>query len=191
MKTLKRIARDITPEAARMAVKPIIRKSVLLAIAFMLLALASLSRAQTQEFSVDSMIQVMRSGIQADRATIISMGMNFNQKDGATFWPVYRQYEYERSGLEDRRLAVLKEYSEKYTTLNDADAKSMAERMFDYDARMAELKKKYYKKFNKQLSALTVTKFFQLDRRIDLMVDVKVESSLPPLTQAQYTGNNQ
>ena len=63
----------------------------------------------------------------------------------------------------------------------------MAERMFEYDSRLAELKKKYYKKFNKVLPALTVTKFFQLERSIDLMVDMQVEASLPPLTQAQYT----
>jgi len=50
------------------------------------------------------------------------------------------------------------------------------------------LKKKYYKKFNKVLSALTVTKFFQLDRRVDLLMDMNVESSLPPLTQAKYAG---
>jgi hypothetical protein len=32
-----------------------------------------------------------------------------------------------------------------------------------------------------------VAKFFQLERRIDLMMDMQVEASLPPLTQAQYT----
>jgi hypothetical protein len=57
--------------------------------------------------------------------------------------------------------------------------------MFEYDARLAEIKKKYFKKFNKVLPALTVTKFFQLDRRIDLMADLNLESSLPPLTQAR------
>ena len=62
----------------------------------------------------------------------------------------------------------------------------MADQMLDCESRLAELKKKYYKKFNKALPALTVTKFFQLERRIDLMMDMQVEASLPPLTQAQY-----
>jgi len=48
------------------------------------------------------------------------------------------------------------------------------------------LKKKYYKKFNRVLPALTVTKFFQLERRIDLMMDMQVEAALPALTEAQY-----
>ncbi len=30
------------------------------------------------------------------------------------------------------------------------------------------------------------TMFFQLERRIDLLIDMQVESSLPPLTQAKY-----
>jgi hypothetical protein len=47
------------------------------------------------------------------------------------------------------------------------------------------MKKTYFKKFNKVLPALTVTKFFQLDRRIDLLADMNLESALPPLTQAR------
>ena len=62
----------------------------------------------------------------------------------------------------------------------------MLEQMLDCDSRLAALKIKYFKKFNKALSAFTVTQFFQLDRRIDLMMDMQVESSLPPLTQARY-----
>ena len=111
--------------------------------------------------------------------------MNFSEKDAAAFWPVYRQYEYERSTLDDRRFVVIKKYIQKYSSLTDADAKAMAEQMFECDSRLAALKKKYFKKFNKVMPALTVTKFFQLDRRIDLLMDMNVESSLPPLTQPQ------
>jgi hypothetical protein len=57
--------------------------------------------------------------------------------------------------------------------------------MFEYDTRLAAMKKTYFKKFNKVLPALTVTKFFQLDRRIDLLADMNLESALPPLTQAR------
>ena len=129
--------------------------------------------------------------MQADRTTLITTGMNFNDKDGAAFWPIYQQYEYERSRLDDGRVAVIKEYTQKYPNLTDAEAKAMADQMLDCDFRLAALKKKYYKKFNKVLPALTVAKFFQLERRVDLMMDMQVESSLPPLTQAQYTGTSE
>ncbi len=156
---------------------------VLFTIAVLTLAIFNVSRAQEQQPNIDSAIQMIRDGMQADRTTIISQGMNFNDKDGAAFWPVYRKYESERAALDDRRVAVIKEYAEKYPNLTDADAKSMAEQMFDCESDITALKKKYFKEFNKVLPALTVAKFFQLDHRVDLVMDMKVESSLPPLGQ--------
>jgi len=163
-----------------------IKNSALLMATFAMLAFCPLGRAQDQEPTIDSTIAVVRANMQADRTTLITAGMNFNDKDGAAFWPIYKQYEYERSRLDDDRVAVIKEYTQKYPTLTDAEAKAMVEKMLDCDSRLAELKKKYYRKFNKVLPALTVAKFFQLERRVDLMMDMQVESSLPPLTQAQY-----
>src|SRR5271167_1888574 len=165
-----------------------IKNSGLLVVTFAMLAFCPFGRAQDQEPSIDSAIEVARANMRADRATIITQAMNFSDKEAAAFWPIYRQYEYERFRLDDGRVAVIKEYSQKYPSLTDAEAKAMAEQMFEYDSRLAALKKKYYKKFNKVLSAFTVTKFFQLDRRVDLLMDMNVESSLPPLTQAKYAG---
>jgi hypothetical protein len=163
------------------------KNSAFVVVAFAVLAFCPLGRAQDQEPAIDSIIAVVRANMKADRTTLITTGMNFNDKEGAAFWPIYRQYEYERSRVDDRRAAVIKQYSQKYPTLTDADARAMAEQMLDCESRLAELKKKYYKKFNRVLPALTVTKFFQLERRVDLMMDMQVEASLPPLTQAQYT----
>ena len=176
------------------AVKPqslsLMCSPVLLTITFAVFALSSLCFAQNQEQepNIDSAIEIARANMRVDRVNIITAAMNFTDKEAAAFWPLYRQYEHERSTLDDGRVAVIKEYTQKYPDIPDADAKAMAERMFEYDSRLAALKKTYYKKFNKVLPALTVTKFFQLDRRVDLLMDMNVESSLPPLTQAQYTG---
>ncbi len=162
------------------------KNCVLLIATFAMFALCPLGRAQDQEPTLDSTIALLRTNMQASRDTLVTTGMNFNDKDGAAFWPIYREYEYERSRLDDRRVAVIKEYAQKYPNLTDAEAKAMAAQLLDCDSRLAELKKKYYKKFNKVLPALTVSKFFQLERRVDLMMDMQVESSLPPLTRAQF-----
>ena len=163
------------------------KNCALLMVTFAMLALCPLGRAQEQESAIDSTIAVARANMQADRTTLITTGMNFSDKEGEAFWPIYQQYEYDRSRLDDRRAAVIKQYARKYSNLTDTEAKAMAEQMFDCESRQAELKKKYYRKFNKVLPALTVTKFFQLERRIDLMMDMQVEAALPPLTEAQYT----
>src|SRR5215469_14787994 len=162
-------------------------------VTFLILAFCLLGRAQSQEPqepTIDSTIALVRANMQADRTALITSGMNFNDKEGAAFWPIYKEYQYERSKVDDSRSAVIKEYTQKYPNLTDAEAKVMAEQMLNCDARLAELKKKYFKKFNKVLPPLTVTKFFQLERRVDLMMDMQVEASLPPLTQAaQYAAH--
>lgn len=164
-----------------------IKASAFFVLTLAILACCPRGRAQDQELAIDSTIAVARANMQANRTTLITTGMNFDDKEGAAFWPIYREYQYERSRVDDRRSAVIKEYTQKYPNLTDAEAKSMAEQMLGCESRLAELKKKYYKKFNKALPALTVTKFFQLERRIDLLIDMNVEASLPPLTQANYT----
>jgi len=162
------------------------RKHLLLDVVLMLLMLPLLCRAQDDASAiVDSTLEIARAGMQAQKAAIVGESMSLSDGDAAAFWPIYRQYEYERSRLDDGRVAVIKEYIDKYPNLTDAEAKAMADRMFEYESRIAALKRKYFKKFNNSLPALTVTKFFQLERRIDLMMDMKIESALPPLTEAQ------
>lgn len=191
MKTCNRTSHSCSRAYDRVGVRWTNRRSMLLTILFAVLALSPLSYSQTQQASLDSTIAVVRADTQADRVTIITGAMKFNEKDSSVFWPIYRNYQYERSKLDDKRVAVIKDYAAKYQSMTDADAKGMAQEMFDCDAQLAALKKRYYKKFNTVLPALMVTKFFQLEHRIDLLMDMKVESSLPPIGQPLFVDQPQ
>ena len=164
-----------------------VRKSMLLTITSTLLMLVPLCRAQVQATSLGSAIELARADMISERNEIITGAMQLSDKDAAAFWPIYRKYEYERSLLDDGRAAVVKEYAEKYSTITDSDAKSMTERMLEYESREIALKRKYFKEFSKVLPAITVAKFFQLDHRVDILMAMKVESSLPPLGRTQNT----
>lgn len=172
----------------KMGATPTVRNAMLFA-ACAMFAFVGLCNAQTMTPSLTSSIEVVRADTQADRVTIITQSMNFSEKDAAAFWPLYRKYEYERSLLDDRRVAVIKTYSEKFPNLTDADAQSMAQEMMECDVRLADLKKRYFKKFTGVLPALTVATFFQVEHRIDLLMDMRVESSLPPLTRPAEGAN--
>src|SRR6185503_7170223 len=103
---MKRTEQQLTYKGIGQAIHELIRKSLILTLTLSTLALAPLCRAQSEEplidsavneqASINSAIEVARAGSRADRANIISRAMNFNDKDAATFWPIYRQYEYER-----------------------------------------------------------------------------------------------
>ena len=82
-----------------------IRNYLLLNVTAAVLALAPLCAAQSEDPpSLDSAIALVRAGMQANKTVIIGQAMEFNDKDAAAFWPIYRQYEYQRSKLDDGRV---------------------------------------------------------------------------------------
>jgi hypothetical protein len=92
---------------------------------------------------------------------------------------VYREYEFELSKLGDTRVALIKEYAEHYYTLGNEKAKELAKKFFDLEERRTSLKRKYYRKMEKGLPARTVSKFFQVEHRINLLIDVQLAAQLP------------
>ena len=147
-----------------------------------LFVFSTISAAQSNEPSIDSSIESLRADFRADKVAIITEAMRFNDQDGKAFWPVYRKYEAEVTQINDQRVALIKSYADKFTTMSDADAKAMIEQGLNFESRRTDVKKKYAKEFQKGgLSPLTVAKFLQLEHRLDLLVDMKFASELPSL----------
>jgi hypothetical protein len=57
----------------------------------------------------------------------------------------------------------------------------MADRTFKYQSARVDLRKKYFKEFSKVLPVVTVVKFYQLENRLDLLINVQLAAELPPL----------
>jgi hypothetical protein len=147
-----------------------------------LVVFPNVSAAQSNEPSIDSQIESLRADFRADKVAIITEAMQFNDQDAKAFWPVYRKYEADVTKVNDQRVALIKSYADKFTTMTDADAKAMIDQGLDFESRCTDVKKKYAKEFQKAgLSSLTVAKFLQLEHRLDLLVDLKIASELPSL----------
>jgi len=159
----------------------------LLFVAAVLNAVTALGQADTPAPDLTSEIESLRADLRADKIAIITEAMKFTPQESDAFWPIFKQYESDLSKLNDERVRLIKSYSDKFGSITDADAKSMAEKAFDFESRRIDLKKKYFKEFNKKLPATTVAKYFQLEHRLDLLVDLRLTSLLPSLL-VQSTG---
>lgn len=162
-------------------------KRTLLAAAICTLVMIPLStrcHAQASDANVDSYVESLRADLHADKVAIITQVMQFNDKDGAVFWPIYKKYAFDESAVNDKRVALIKQYAAQYGTMTDAAAKTMGEQELAFETDRINVKKDYYKKFLKVLPATTVLRFFQLDHRMDLIIDVGIASQLPPLQPA-------
>jgi hypothetical protein len=104
--------------------------------------------------------------------------------EATKFWQVYEQYSAETEKINDARTAVIKDYSDEYGTLTDAQADSLIRRWLDTDIEQAGLRQRYVPIFRKVLPGKKAATFFQLDRRISTLIDVQLTSQLP-LAQSQ------
>jgi hypothetical protein len=170
--------------------------TILGAVAFLAMAVMFNGRAAGQTGSattdpaVDAYINAIRADFNADKIALITDAMQFSDKDANAFWPIYKRYQTEVVALTDERVQLIKTYADKWLNMTDADAKSMAQKSFDLEGRRTDLRKKYFVEFNKVLPALTVAKFFQLEHRLDLLVDLKLASELPSLLERPARGTS-
>ena len=158
------------------------KRMVSAAILLSLAVLSSVSVAQSNAAGVDSYIETVRADTRADKVAIITEAMQLNDKDGKIFWPVYRKYEADLMKVNDQRVALIKAYADKYTTLTDGDAKAMIEQSLNFESGRTEAKRKCAKDLQKAgLAPLTVARFIQLEHRLDLLIDLEIASELPPI----------
>jgi hypothetical protein len=151
-------------------------------IAFFALAL-QFALAQTVEVKAkpltDADIQLLRSDIQADKNEIITRVMQFTDSESSAFWPIYRDYARDQQKVGDERVQLIKDYAQRYDSMDDASAKNMVQRSLNVDAKFGNLRQEYWPKFEKAIGAKKAAKFFQVDTRLSLLVNLQLVSEIP------------
>jgi len=151
-------------------------------VAFLALAF-QLALAQTVEVKAkpltDADIQLLRSDIQADKNEIITRVMQFTDPESTAFWPIYRDYAREQQKVGDERVQLIKDYAQRYDTMDDASARNMVQRLFNVEAKLGNLRQEYWPKFDKAIGAKRAAKFFQVDSRLSLLVNLQLVSEIP------------
>jgi len=157
-------------------------RMVCVAILLSLAVLSSVSVGQSNATGVDSYIETVRADTRADKVAIITEAMQFNDQDSKIFWPVYRRYEADLMKVNDQRVALIKAYADKFTTLTNTDAKAMIDQSLEFESGRTEAKKKCARELQKAgLAPLTVARFIQLEHRLDLLIDLQIASELPAI----------
>jgi Spy/CpxP family protein refolding chaperone len=127
----------------------------------------------------DSDIQLMRSDVQADKNEIILATMQFTDAESKVFWPIYRDYARDQHVIADDRIQLIKDYAKDYDSLDDAKANDLFQRMTNIEDKTSKLRGDYWPKFMKALGAKRAAKFYQVDNRLSLIINVQLTSAIP------------
>jgi len=134
---------------------------------------------EAQEEDLETLIELMRKDVRAEKADIISKTMEFDADQAAAFWPVYKKYEAEWTKLGDEQLEIITDYAENYDTLTDAKAKDLITRAIALEGKEHALKERYLPEFLAVLPAKVVARFFQVDNRVNTLIDLELSSEIP------------
>jgi hypothetical protein len=134
---------------------------------------------QTEEQATEAQIQLMRQNVRAERKKIVAANLPLTEQEATKFWPVYDRYIAQTIKINDTRYGLLKEYAQNYSSLTDAQAKSYITRWVALDRDNIDLRMKFIPEFEKVLPPKKTAMFLQLDRRLTMMIELKLASEVP------------
>jgi hypothetical protein len=137
--------------------------------------IATASSAQ----DINTSYELLRSGVKTKKLEILTRAMKLDESQAAVFWPVYRKYEAALGKINDKKIALLKEYAQRYESMTDQNATEMMKKLFEVEEQTTTLKKKYFRKFSKALSARTAARAIQVENYLNRLVDLSIAGEVP------------
>mgnify|MGYP001091557183 CR=1 FL=1 len=148
-----------------------------LAVALCVTALPVLAQAQDAGLATDE--QILLKQVMTDRKAVYANNLKLTEAESAKFWPIYDEYEAKQKTLQDRFLANLNTFAEKYDTLTDAEAAAILKEKMAIEKDGAALKQKYTAKIAKVLPAKKALRYAQLETRVQNLIQRNVYSLIP------------
>lgn len=133
---------------------------------------------QDQGISEQEM-QLLRKNLRSQRKQLIAANMKLTDAEAEKFWPLYDQFVSDLVKTNSVKYELIKQYVQSQGNLTDAQADSAVKQWIGVDEAVSALRLKYVPSFRKVLSAKNTALFYQLDRRVQLMIDLQLAAALP------------
>ena len=129
-------------------------------------------------------LDLLRQDLRSAKKQLIAQNLKLSDTEATKFWPVYDQYVSELITINDRKFGLIQEYADNYGKLTTEQSLSFVRRWLDADIEIAQLRQKYVPTVSKVLDGKKTATFFQLDRRIAMMIELQLSARMP-LVQSQ------
>jgi hypothetical protein len=129
--------------------------------------------------TTDEDIALLRQDLRAKKMQVIGQNMSLSEAEGLKFWPVYNHYVKDLREVNDQKYALLKQYAEMWATMTDQDALIYVRHWLEVDGQAQALRLKYVPVVSQVLPGKKAATFFQLDRRLNMIIDLQLFSQIP------------
>jgi hypothetical protein len=142
------------------------------------------SQQDTARVISDQDLNLLRKDLRSKRKQLIAANLKLTDAEAAKFWPVYDQYVTELITINDKKFGLIQDYADNWGKMTNDQSLLFSRQWLDMDIQTAQLRQKYVPIVSKALDGKKTATFFQLDRRIAMMMELQVSSQMP-LVQEQ------
>lgn len=144
-----------------------------------LLALAALLAAPaTAAAQAATDIAITKQQVQTERQQIVAQNLPLTDAQATGFWPLYQEYRLAVGKLADQRIALITTP----TAGDTATSKEIQDRLTKWvsiGGQYAKLQGDWIKKFEPVIGAKGTLRFYQIETRLDLIVQAAIASEIP------------
>jgi hypothetical protein len=127
----------------------------------------------------DEDIALLRRDLRAMKMQVIGQNMSLSDEQAEKFWPIYNHYVKDLTEVNNQKYALLKQYAEMWATMSDQDALIYVRHWLEADGEAQALRLKYVPVVSQVLPGRKAATFFQLDRRLNMIIDLQLFSQIP------------
>jgi len=149
----------------------------------LLLGLFVSLNAQTEYFETD--IRGIRTDIREVAKEIVAENLELTTEQAKIFWPLYDEYMAELALLGDKEVKLTEEYMLNFYLMEEKTASNLLDEVLNLERDKQSLKSEYIRKMKKVLPAKVVGKFYQIERRLSLLIDAEKVSRIPLLKKEE------
>ena len=147
------------------------------AMASMILLMLLAAPAWAQQ--ITDQIEVTRSVAEAERKLIVSKNLKLTEAESEAFWPVYNEYREDIRKVTDKRVALIRKFASEFDTLDDDRAEGLMKDYLDFQEEHVKTRRSHVKKFSKVLPPRKMFRFYQIDGKLNVIVDFELARSIP------------
>ena len=148
-------------------------KKVLFVFSAFILSLAI--NAQTE----NDYLEIARDVLKTEKKAAIAEAMQLSASESTPFWELYNEYQGTMYLVQNKRIALINEFAENIDSLSDQKADEIWVNYMKYQQEVLKLKKSYYAKFKKILSAGKAARFMQLENKIETLINAQIAMEIP------------
>ena len=157
-----------------------LRTGALCALLTPALALAADKPVVNEKFSdLEPAIQMLRQEVGKDRRDLVKANMLLTNSEAARFWPLYDEYRAKMNKVGDKRVKLITDFAANRDSMSEDEGMRLLKERLDIEKEKNDVREDYIKKFNKELSARTTARFFQIDQKLDAAVDAALAARIP------------